>query len=120
MDVKLDERERHLLSAGLNEWGGPARPTDTLAVALGFRDVGHLLDEGKRIRARLRDDLPLTSLDAARALAATEIVFASDVFGSGVEWATTTGLADDETIRALRGLQRKLIGEYQVTSEGIA
>src|SRR6267378_3449538 len=37
--VDLDERERELLSAGLAEWGGPARPTNALAVALGFTDV---------------------------------------------------------------------------------
>jgi hypothetical protein len=34
----------------------------------------------------------------------------SDVIGAGVEWETVTGLSDVETLRLLRGLQRKLIG----------
>jgi 3-keto-L-gulonate-6-phosphate decarboxylase len=39
-------------------------------------------------------------------------VFASDFFGAGVDWATVTGLSDEETISILRRLQRKLVGEY--------
>ena len=39
----------------------------------------------------------------------TELVFASDLVGSGVDWATTTGFNDDETIRLLRSIQRKLV-----------
>jgi hypothetical protein len=51
---------------------------------------------------------PLTPADWRRALLATELAFASDVLGSGVEWSTTTGWRDDETIRCLRNIQRKL------------
>ena len=40
----------------------------------------------------------------------TEVVFVSDLVGSGVEWETTTGLSDEVTIRLLRGIQRKLVG----------
>jgi hypothetical protein len=118
--VNLDQQERDLLSAGLGECGGPARLTNALAFALGFTDETHLLNEAKRIRNLIDDGVPLTPLDAARALAATEIVFASDVFGSGVEWETTTGLSDEDTIRTLRVLQRKLAGEYTVVADGIA
>jgi hypothetical protein len=46
-------------------------------------------------------------------LVATEIVFASDVFGAGVEWSTVTGSTDAETIAVLRQLQRKLVTEYR-------
>jgi hypothetical protein len=83
--VNLDQQERDLLSAGLGEWGGPARLTNALAIALGFTDETHLHNEAKRIRTLLDDGALLTPLDAERPLAATEIVFASDVFGSGVE-----------------------------------
>ncbi|MEU1542912.1 hypothetical protein [Actinacidiphila glaucinigra] len=38
-----------------------------------------------------------------------EIVFVSDLAGSGVEWPTTTGLSDEATIRVLRAIQRKLV-----------
>ncbi len=118
VSVNFDERERDLLSCGLLEWSGPASPTDAIAAALGFNDVAHLLVEAERIGALLDNGAPLTRLDAARALAATEIVFASNVFGSGLDWTITTGLADEATIQALRALQRKLGGEYSVTEDG--
>ncbi len=41
-------------------------------------------------------------------LLAVEIVFASDVVGSGLDWATTSGIPDEESIAILRRLQRKL------------
>ncbi len=50
----------------------------------------------------------------------TEVVFASDVVGSGLDWPITTGITDEETIRLLRGLQRKLPrwrGSFQFTME---
>jgi len=43
----------------------------------------------------------------ASELLATEIVFVSDLAGSGVEWQTTTGRDDETTIRTLRVIQRK-------------
>ena len=48
-----------------------------------------------------------------RSLLMTEVVFASDVVGSGMEWTITTGLTDQETIATLRGLQRKLLNAGQ-------
>ncbi|WP_377273649.1 hypothetical protein [Peterkaempfera sp. SMS 1(5)a] len=62
------------------------------------------------LRVALGDDVPLKAVDWARALLATEIVFVSDLAGSGVEWSTTTGLTDEATIRTLRSIQRKLAG----------
>ncbi|MFD8782806.1 hypothetical protein [Kitasatospora sp. NPDC059599] len=49
-------------------------------------------------------------MDWARILLAAEIVFVSDLVGSGTEWSTTTGFADEATIRMLRSIQRKLGG----------
>lgn len=105
----LTDDERELLWRGLLEWGGPASPTNSMAVAMGFRDVKDLLKEGSRIRADISEGRPLTYADWRRALLATEIVFASDVVGSGVDWSTTTGLEDEETIRMLRSIQRKIV-----------
>jgi hypothetical protein len=48
---------------------------------------------------------PLSRADWRRALLATEIVFASDVVGSGLDWSITTGLADEDTIGLLRAMQ---------------
>jgi hypothetical protein len=46
--------------------------------------------------------------DWRRVLLATEVVFASDVFGSGLDWSTTTGFSDADSISLLRSIQRKM------------
>ena len=107
--VQLSDDERALLVRGLGEWGGPTRPTDALARAMGSKNVAGLLADTKRVAMRLEARESLTAADWARALIATEIAFASDYYGSGLDWATTTGFDDEETIRRLRQLQRKLI-----------
>ncbi|MBB6352157.1 hypothetical protein ACWGH8_29850 [Nonomuraea muscovyensis] len=104
----LDHDEIALLRRGLGEWGGPARPSRSLAVALGAEDPADLLEQCGRLRSALAADQPLAPLDWARVLFAVEIVFASDLQGSGVDWPTTTGYSDQETITALRVIQRKL------------
>lgn len=89
--------------------GGPASPTDALARAIGFQssvDLGQ--GEGRRLRDALRLGTPLTPGDWRRILLATEIVFASDVVGAGTNWPITTGLSDQETITALRTIQKKI------------
>lgn len=100
--------EAALLGRALLEWGGPARCGDEMAWAMGFADAADLLDQCRRLRAALNDDAPLGTAEWARVLLAAEIVFVSDVVGSGVEWSTTTGLGDAETLAALRSIQRKL------------
>ncbi|WP_328940410.1 hypothetical protein OG259_00970 [Streptomyces sp. NBC_00250] len=97
-----------LLRRALLEWGGPARCSDPMAVAMGFADSRDLLDQCGRLRSALHDDEPLAPVDWARTLLAVEIVFVSDLAGSGVEWQTTTGRSDESTIRSLRSIQRKL------------
>ena len=105
---ELSDIERELLRRGLLEWHGPARGTEEFAVAMGFADLDSLLREGRRIRGSLAGGEPLEPMDWARALLATEIAFASDVVGSGHDWSITTGLSDEETVRTLRSIQRKL------------
>jgi hypothetical protein len=106
--VGLTDAERRLLILGFGEWGGPARCTEALAIAMGFLGVQDLDAERRRIGEVLRAGQPLSRKDWRRALISTEIAFASDVFGSGVQWSTTTGLSDAETIVILRSLQYKL------------
>jgi hypothetical protein len=109
-EMDLSGEERELLRRGLLEWGGPARCTETLAIAMGFRDVADLQDEGYRFADDLLARRSLSTNDWRRALLATEIVFASDVLGSGIDWSITTGMDDNETLRMLRSVQRKLSG----------
>jgi hypothetical protein len=106
--AELTDEERAFLARGLREWGGPAAPTDDVARLLGFESVRALYDEGGVIASRIRSCEPLTPADWRRALLATELVFASDLIGSGVDWPTTTGFTDEESIRLLRSVQRKL------------
>jgi hypothetical protein len=106
---ELTDDERTMLRCGLSEWGGPACCTTAMAVAMGFEDVRDLFSQADRLRAELEAGRPLSRWDWTRMLLATEIVFASDVIGSGVEWPTTTGLDDQRSIAVLRGLQRKLV-----------
>jgi hypothetical protein len=104
----LAENETKLLCRSLLEWGGPAHCSDQLAVGMGFLNVQDMLDQCRRLRTALKDDAPLDAADWARTLLASEIVFVSDLAGSGVEWRITTGLDDEATIRTLRSIQRKL------------
>ncbi|MFF5787414.1 hypothetical protein ACFY8P_20900 [Streptomyces sp. NPDC012693] len=104
----LAEDEIGLLRRALLEWSGPAKCSDQIAVGMGFADVQDLLDQSSRLRSALHDDVPLVPADWARTLLAVEIVFVSDLAGSGVEWPTTTGLPDELTIRTLRSIQRKM------------
>jgi hypothetical protein len=106
--VELPEDQRELLIQGLAQWGGPARPTDAGVRAIGFADRDALLREGAQIRAALAAREPLTAADWRRALAAAELVFASDVHGAGVDWEAVTGWTDAETIHVLRKVQRTL------------
>ncbi|WP_093572402.1 hypothetical protein [Amycolatopsis rubida] len=106
--IELADDERKVLGRGLAEWGGPAHCTEALAVAMGFRSVADLYEEGRRLHAALTAGDPLGPRDWRRMLVATEIVFASDVFGSGCDWSITTGFSDEETIKILRRLQRTI------------
>lgn len=42
IQIDLEPEERALLSRGLNEWAGPGRCTEELAVAMGFEGVADL------------------------------------------------------------------------------
>jgi hypothetical protein len=106
--VDLTDDERELLARGLFEWGGPASPTNEIARLLGFADVEALNDAGGSIARNIQSGEPLTPADWRRALLATELVFASDLIGSGVDWPMTTGFTDEDSIRLLRSVQRKL------------
>jgi GNAT superfamily N-acetyltransferase len=108
-DLSLSRDERTVLCAGLIEWGGSDRCTEELAVAMGFASVADLHQTGWALAQAIRAGRPLSTRDWSRAMLATEVVFASDLVGSGLEWATTTGLGDEETLRHLRSLQRKIL-----------
>jgi len=108
IELTLTDREVEVLRCGLVEWGGPARVTQELAVAMGFRDQADLFREGDRLIEALQGRHPMSPLDWARVILATEIVFASNLVGSGRDWAIATGISDAETLASLREIQRKV------------
>jgi hypothetical protein len=111
VDVQLSDDERDLLRQGLLQWGGPTRPTDTVARVIGFADVETMHTEGRRIRVALGDRTPLSKRDWQRALVATEIVWASHFYGAGTDWEIVAGGWDDQrTLQTIRALQRRLAG----------
>jgi hypothetical protein len=105
----LDDEEIELLRKGLAEWSGPARPTREFVTAMGFDASASISEQTGSLYDAVKSGLPLARADWVRALLATEVAFASDAVGSGVEWSTTTGWSDAETIVVLRRLQRKLV-----------
>jgi hypothetical protein len=106
--VDLTEDERYMLVMGLDGWGGPAHPTEALAVAMGFDSVHQLEAEGERIAGEIGRREPLTVQDWTRAMVATEFAFASDSLGIGTEWVVIDGRPDQYWIRILRDLQTKV------------
>jgi hypothetical protein len=64
--------------------------------------------EGRTLQEALAHGEPLAGAQWRKALLATEVVFASDLVGSGVDRASATGLTDEETIKLLRVVQRKV------------
>jgi hypothetical protein len=108
VDPALSSDERFLLRCRLVEWAGPARCTDPMAAAMGFGSVRELFRESDRLIDAIEQGRPLSRWDWSRCLIATEIVFVSNVMGSGHDWSITTGLDDATTLVRLRELQLKL------------
>lgn len=118
--VSLDDMERRFLRSALLDWGGPAHPTDALAVALGFTSADNLSREAWALWGRIEAGDALTTGEWRQGLITVEVVFASDVVGSGLDWRITSGISDEESIAILRGLQRKLPrwrGSVQFTTD---
>ena len=108
VDVRLPAAERRLLQAGIGEWSGPARCSSGLALLLAFDSCDHLEAWLPGAQRAVAAGAPLLPRDWRRCLVLTELAFASDVLGSGYDWSTTTGLSDSESVRLLRGVQRRL------------
>lgn len=108
VQVALTQEERAFLRAALLDWGGPARPTEDIARAMGFGGAESMSEEAWTLWKRLESGEGLSLADWRRTLLAVELIFASDVVGSGLDWPITSGYSDVQSITILRGLQRKL------------
>lgn len=109
ISIELDADERLLLRQGMNQWGGPDKCTMEMAVAMGFADLDDLYSgEGERLWLAIGAEEALTAFDWCRILLATEIAFASNLIGAGRDWIFTAGLSDEDSLRLLRKVQRKM------------
>jgi hypothetical protein len=106
--VDMDDRERAFLRAALLDWDGPARPTQEFAVAMGFGDAEQLPSDTRSLWRRIDRQSALSIGDWRCVLLAAEVIFVSDVVGSGLDWRLTSGFSDEESIAIPRGLQRKM------------
>jgi hypothetical protein len=111
--IDLDDEERRLFRMGIREWSGPARCTEEFAVAMGFHGRQDLFDQTDRLMAAILEGAAMTRLDWFRVLIATEVVFASSLVGSGLDWPITTGMSDADSLEILRQVQRKLTREVR-------
>jgi hypothetical protein len=75
---------------------------------MGFSSAESLSGEARALWQRIEAREVLTTEDWRQVLLAVEIVFVSDVVGSGLDFRFTSGIPDEEAIKILRGLQRKL------------
>ena len=105
--VDLTDAERRLLLAGLMEYGGPAAGAGVLAPIVGAEDVDAFFQLTDRLTAAIKKREPLSDLDWARALALTEICWASDILGAASDFGTN--MPDAVALPTLRSLQRKLV-----------
>lgn len=110
IDPPLSSDERRLLSRGVSIWGGPTRLTDEVARVLGWADRPTLLARSKDLAVKLRDGEPLRKAEWATALTSLELAWASSYYGAGGEWDIVTRWSDQQTLEALRSIQRVLVG----------
>jgi hypothetical protein len=107
--LPLTEVEIKFFVRALGEVSGPAHITDSLAHFVGFENVDDMIAQCERITQLLEQGATISLSDIRRSQLVCELMFASDIVGSGVEWETTTGISDVDGIRLLRQVQIKLL-----------
>lgn len=110
MSLGFDADEREFFARALEESGGPAHVTDALAAFVGFADAADMVKRCNDIASRVRRDGRIDTADLRRSQLACEILFSSDIHGSGLDWEATTELSDAEAIGLLRRIQAKMLG----------
>jgi hypothetical protein len=106
--IELTDDERDFIQQTLEQWALSAASTPFPFQVLGlstWEEFGLLT--GRLERAVVAGE-PLTDLDWARTLFLTEITWASNLVGSGLDFATVSRFADTAAVALLRSLQRKI------------
>lgn len=102
--------EAWLLSRGQYAYGSARSGASVLLDALlGADSILDTAEENERIdRLLMNSPAKLTGIEIAWLVFKTEIEFASDNLGVGVEWETIEGIRESDALRRLRGLRRKV------------
>ncbi len=107
--IDLTDDERDFMCTALGEWGGAASYAPLPVSIVGATNWVEFDQLTERLRHAIKNAQPLSGTDWARALFLTELSFASDVVGAGVDFSTVSRFTDEEAIGLLRSLQRKII-----------
>jgi hypothetical protein len=104
--IDLTDQERRFMVLALNEYGGPAKDAyQLLCPVVGQPNKDEWVRLINRLMESIEDNEPLSDLDWARALFLTEVSFASDLVGCGLDFERG---ADKHRLELLRSLQYKL------------
>jgi hypothetical protein len=106
--IALTEDERDFVQQTLEQWALSAASTPFPFQALGLSTWEEFGELTGRLERGVLVGEPLTDLDWARVLFLTEITWASNLVGSGLDFATVTRFSDTTAVGLLRGLQRKI------------
>ena len=106
--IELTDDERDFVEQTLKQWSLSAASTPFPFQVLGLSTWDEFGGLTYRLERAAVDGAALTDLDWARLLFLTEITFASDLIGAGVEHTLMTRFSDAEALSLLRGLQRKI------------
>ncbi|PJE05410.1 MAG: hypothetical protein CK429_20245 [Mycobacterium sp.] len=113
VSIELTDREREFIQQALRQWDGSASDAPFPFQILGLSRWEEFGELAVRLDRALQKHEALTDLDWARVLFLTEICWASDLVGAGLDFATVTGFSDTEALGLLRRLQRRdKIGGY--------
>ncbi len=83
--LRFDHDEREFFARVLEESGGPAQVTDPLAVFVGFADANDMVKRCHDIAARVDLEEYIAEVGLKRNQLACEILFSSDIYGSGFD-----------------------------------
>jgi hypothetical protein len=106
--VELTEDERDFIQQTLEQWALSAASTPFPFQVLGLSTWEEFGGLTGRLEHAVVAGQPLSDLDWARVLFLTEITWASNLVGSGLDFAIVTRFSDTEAVGLLRALQRKI------------
>jgi hypothetical protein len=112
--IELTPEERYFICSALIEWSGVATgaplPIKTLGIATNWIEFDSLVS---CLETAIVGQEPMSALDWTRTLFLTEVSWASNVVGAGLDFALVTSISDEEAVKLLRSIQWKLSRYYR-------